>query len=199
MGKGFLQVQLYVGDFTLHGQQMAVQIMKDGEMVHIAETDEGGATELIELEAPDLTVETPVGAQTFETYDVIVPEANGFKKVSVYGVQIFDGITSVLDVHLEPLSEIGPQEINIYVPRERGASNGEAGNNEETVPTWTETPQPPYNMDASIHNLQMPGTTGTAITIDDMASDVFRKFMARPLPDNFDMTTFLLALILLKS
>jgi len=175
MGKGFLQVQLYLGDFTLHGQQMTVQIMKDDRIIHIAETDEGGATEAIGLEAPDLSAGAPAEGTPFETYDVIVPEANGFKKVSVYGVQIFDGITSVLDIHMEPLSEFGPQEINIYVPNERGVTTSDA-------------------------NIQRnEATETTSLAFDELAVEVFRKFIARPMPDNFDMTTFLLALILLKS
>jgi len=188
MGKGYLQVQLYVGDFTLHGQQMAVQIIKDGEIIHIAETDEGGATEIIGLEAPSLTSGAPAaGTQPFAAYDVIVPEASGYKKVSVYGVQIFDGITSVLDINMEPLSEVGPQEINIHVPRERGASNDMADNNLEAVPTsWAEMPK-------------NEAPCATIVTIDIMASEIFRKYMTKPLPDNFDITTFLLALMLIKN
>jgi len=179
MGKGFLQVQLYLGDFTLHGQRMAVQVMKDGVVVYAAETDEGGATEVIGLDAPDLTSGAPAESDPFETYDVIVPEANGFKKVSVYGVQIFDGITSVLDIHLEPLSEFGPQEINIYVSSERGVTATSDINTPRTEATDTTPP-----------------------AFEELALEVFRQFITkptRPLPDNFDMTTFLLALILLKS
>jgi len=125
MGTGFLKVQLYVGDYTLHGQQMAVLITKDGRVLQTLETDENGATGRITLDAPDLTPDsTAAGEALFATYDVIVPEANGYKKVSVYGVQIFDGITSILNINMEPLSETGPQEIKINVPRERGAANG---------------------------------------------------------------------------
>ena len=186
MGQGFLKVQLYTGDYALHGQQMAVQITKDGVVLHTLETDENGATERIALEAPDLSMGTTApGADLFETYDVIVPEAKGYMKVTVYGVQIFDGITSILNIHMEPLSEAGPQEIKIYVPKERGASifyeNGEPGSH-LAMPVWEAMTHPIYNKGASIRNLrtQMPRTIAAA-------------------PDNYDMTTLLLALLLLMN
>ena len=124
MGEGFLKVQLYIGDNTLHGQRMAVLITKNGKTLQTLETDENGATGRITLAAPNLTPESMAsGDELFSTYDVIVPEANGFKKVSVYGVQIFDGITSILNINMEPLTEFGPQEIEIHVPKERGATS----------------------------------------------------------------------------
>ena len=127
MGKGYLKVQLYAGDYTLHGQRMAVLITKDGKVLQTLETDENGTTGRITLDAPDLTPDSmAAGGELFTTYDVIVPEANGYKKVTVYGVQIFDGITSVLNINMEPLTETGPQEIKINVPRERGAT-GQTG------------------------------------------------------------------------
>jgi len=168
MGTGFLKVQLYIGDYTLHGQRIAVLITQDGRVLQTVETDENGTTGRITLDAPDLPPEgTVTGEALFATYDVIVPEANGYKKVSVYGVQIFDGITSILNINMEPLSETGPQEIKINVPRERGAT----------------------------------GETGTAsLGFEEPSAEVFRQGLpSRSLPQNFDMITWVLILLLLKT
>ena len=161
MGKGFLKVQLYVGDYTLHGQRMAVLITRDGKILQTLETDENGATGRITLEAPDLTPDNMAKeGEFFATYDVIVPEANGYKKVTIYGVQIFDGITSILNINMEPLSEVGPQEIKINVPRERGATSqtGAASFGFEEPSSeafWQDTPSAlskalPHNFDGII-------------------------------------------------
>jgi len=121
MGQGYLQIQLYIGDFALHGEIMTVLIKKDGEIIRTLETDINGATEMIALEAPELTPDSPAGGtDLFATYDVVVPETNGFMKVSVSGVQIYDGIPSVLSIHMEPYVEGGPPEIEIYIPLEKG-------------------------------------------------------------------------------
>jgi len=168
MGTGFLKVQLYVGDYTLHGQQIAVLITQDGRVLQTVETDENGTTGRITLDAPNLPPEgTATGEALFASYDVIVPEANGYKKVSVYGVQIFDGITSILNINMEPLSETGPQEIKINVPRERGAT----------------------------------GETSTAsLGFEEQSAEVFRQGLpSRSLPQNFDMITWILILLLLKT
>ena len=171
MGKGFLKIQLYAGDYTLHGQRMAVLIMKDGKTLHTLETDENGTTGRIPLDAPDLMPDNmPAGEEPFAAYDVIVPEANGYMKVSVYGVQIFDGITSILNINMEPLTNVGPQEIKINVPRERGA----------TSRTGT-------------------ASLGFEELSEELSSEVFRQGApSRPLPHDFDGIAWLLALLLIK-
>ena len=146
MGKGFLKIQMYVGDYALDGLSMTVMIMKNGATIYTLATDEHGSTGRIELDAPDLSAGSLAeGEELFETYDVVVPAAHGFMKVSVYGVQIFDGITSILNIHLEPLLEGGPEESTIHVPRERGVT-GEieepGGAVEPTVPTTPTAPAP---------------------------------------------------------
>ena len=121
MGQGFLKIQLHVGDFALHGQEMTVLIKKDGEILHTLLTDENGTTKEVALACPDLTIDSPsAGTDLFETYDVVVPASHGFMQVSVYGVQIFDGIHSILDIQLEPYVEGGPQEKEIIIPLEHG-------------------------------------------------------------------------------
>ena len=121
MGKGFLRIQLYVGDYTFHGERTTVLIMRDGQILHTLETDENGTTGQIALESPDITADSPASGPTlFQTYDVKVPAANGYAAVSIYGVQIFDGISSTLNIHLEPYVEGSADEIEIYIPLEHG-------------------------------------------------------------------------------
>ena len=121
MGQGTLKIQLYVGDYALHGQEMTVLIKKDGEILYSLLTNKNGATEEITLDCPCITADSPAaGASLFETYDVVVPPAHGFMQVSVYGVQIFDGIPSILNIQLEPYVEGGPEEIEINIPPEHG-------------------------------------------------------------------------------
>jgi len=120
MGIGTLKVQLYVGDFAFHGEKMTVLIKKDGKVIHTLEANENGSTGNVTLECPDIDADVSAGPSLFRTYDVVVPAANGFMKSSIYGVQIFDGIPSILNIHLDPYVESGPQEQEIYIPLEHG-------------------------------------------------------------------------------
>ena len=169
LGTGYLKIQLYDGDFTYIGQPMTVMIMKDGETVQTLQTDENGAIDRIALEAPDLNpYGQEVGEVPYEIYDVVIPEANGFMKITVHGVEIFDGITSVLNIHLERLAEGGPREKIINPERERAAAS--IGYS-EAVPVWMEMPAPG--------------------TFDEISAEAM-------LPHGFDMTFLLLLMMLLR-
>jgi len=121
MGKGFLKVQLYAGDYTVHGDATTVLIKRNGEILFTLETDENGITPTVTLESPDLINEYGLEQKAyFTTVDVVVEKAYGYMQTTIYGVQIFDGITSILDVHQDPIVEGTPEEIEIYVPREHG-------------------------------------------------------------------------------
>jgi len=188
---------------------MAVQIMKEGETLYTLETDENGAVYKVALEAPDLTSDNlPAGAQPFETYDVIVPEANGFKKVSIFGVQIFDGITSVLNIHMEPLTEFGSQEtvINLHEESSTNISYNTSTPDEyfETVPVWRETAPSTNNsgLSTSGTRTQMPRTVTantTSQVLEELILDALRPDdTGRPPADNFDIILLLLAMKLLR-
>ena len=121
MGHGSFKVQLYVGDYALHGIEMTVIIKKDGNILHTLKTDENGTTEYVTLECPCLVTTSPAaGVTLYESYDVLVPAANGFMEVKVHGVQIFDDIPSVLNIHLEPYVEGESKVIEICIRREHG-------------------------------------------------------------------------------
>ena len=50
MGSGFLRVQLYVGDYALHGDSVTVLVKKDGAILHTLQSDENGTTETVPIE-----------------------------------------------------------------------------------------------------------------------------------------------------
>ena len=135
MGEGFLKIQLYVGDFALHGDSVTVLVKRDGEILYTLQSDENGMTEVVSVESPSLegVDGLELGQQFFSTVDVEVPAAQGYRGVKVYGVQIFDGLTSILPIHLEPLMP-GESDIEIYIPREHGVDidrdNGQPDNHE---------------------------------------------------------------------
>ena len=136
MGTGFLQIQLYVSDYALHGDSVTVYVKKDGQVIHTLQTDENGKTEKISIDCPCLKNADGLGLgeEYFTTVDVEVPSAQGYQGVKIYGVQIFDGITSDLDIHLEPISGDVKEAPPIYIPREHGVDidkyNGAVGNHE---------------------------------------------------------------------
>ena len=137
MGTGFLKVQLYVGDYALHGDSVTVLIKRDGEVLYTLQSDENGTTETVSIEAPDLkdTDGLSLDKQFYSIVDVQVPKAQDYKGVKVYGVKIFDGITSILPIHMEPIAPgESTDEIEIYIPREHGVDidrdNGQPDNHE---------------------------------------------------------------------
>jgi len=122
MGRGFLEVQLYVGDYTIHGDPTTVLVKRNGDIMYTLESDENGKTATVEITCPDIP-ENDYGLDQmsyFTTVDVEVLRAHGYMGTKVYGVQIFDRITSVLDVHLEPYVDGGPDDNEINVPPEHG-------------------------------------------------------------------------------
>ena len=148
MGTGFLKIQLYLGDYALHGDSVQVLVKQNSEILHTLQTDENGKTEAVSLASPDLTdFDENTSGMVFEALcDVEVPAAQGFLGMKVRGVQIFDGITSVLNIHLEP-AEPGkpPEDIVINVPPEHGVdidrdngANAETSANAEAAPALAE-------------------------------------------------------------
>ena len=124
MGTGFLKIQLYVGDFALHGDSVTVLVKNDGAVLHTLQSDENGTTPTVPIDAPSLEdADSITDGVYFSAVDIVVPPAQGYSGTMIQGVQIFDGITSVLDVHLEPLSPDNTTDENvIFIPPERGVN-----------------------------------------------------------------------------
>lgn len=136
MGKGYLKVELFVGDQVLPVGSAAVLVKEyEGNVLHNLVTDEHGHTNTITLEAPDKNTD-PNTEPRFATYDVEVPAIKGMRRVIIHGIQIFDTITTILPVHMTPMVPGTPPAENIeeiYIPREHGVdiNRGEPGLMEE--------------------------------------------------------------------
>jgi peptidoglycan hydrolase-like protein with peptidoglycan-binding domain len=90
---------------------------KDGQVLYTVRTDESGNTEMFSLDAPDrsLTLDPCYMQPAYAVYDVRA-EADGFKSVNVYNVEIVDGEESFLNIEFHPLEQgerEGEEEIDI--------------------------------------------------------------------------------------
>lgn len=124
MGKGFLKVKLFVGDDVLPVKDAKV-LVKDtnGNIIYELVANENGITEKVPLDAPDkkYSTEPYENRPRFFVYDVEVPFVNGYKKVVVHDVEIFEGITTILPIQMHPVIKGEPDGIDeIYIPREHG-------------------------------------------------------------------------------
>lgn len=140
MGKGWLKVEVFLGDHSMPVKGAAVVIKdKRGSVLYRFITDENGLTENVAIEAPDLSeVRDPlISKQRFSTVDVEVSHSSEYEKITVHNVQIFDGIASILPVQIHPAIIGEPpkdREIDIYIPLEHGCdlpdTTAEAGREE---------------------------------------------------------------------
>ena len=112
MGLGRLKVQVHTGDDALPIDNANVLIRDtSGRILYNLTTDNSGNTESIELEAPDKshTLNPNDPGPFYGLYNVEIRKAPFITQV-VNGVQIFDGIDSVLPVNLLP-DPIAEQEL----------------------------------------------------------------------------------------
>lgn len=127
MATGKLRINLFMADDALPegGIKVLVKDPKDGSVLFELTADENGITPDIELETPDRENSmSPYGALPRATYvDVEIPAQKGMKRTIIRGVEIFDGITSILPVQLRPAIEGDTAEQNteeIYIPQQHG-------------------------------------------------------------------------------
>lgn len=126
MGKGFLKITLFAGDDVLPVKNAKVFVKDtEGNILYTLVADENGLVRTVSLDAPDkkYSLDPANKLLCFSAYDVEVLPADGYKKVIVHDVQIFDTETSILPVHLHP-EIVGdtPQENTdeIFIPPEHG-------------------------------------------------------------------------------
>jgi len=120
MGMGHLKVQVHTADDALPVENANVTI-KDtfGRILYNLTTDSSGNTESVELYAPDKSQTLSPNAQGpyYGIYDVEIRKLPYFVTQIERGVQIFDGIDSVLPVNLVPSTTPSVEEINTnYIP-----------------------------------------------------------------------------------
>jgi len=126
MGLGYLKVILYAGHTALHIIDDFVLIRNsEGKVIYELRTNEHGTTATVPFSAPDRQYSRiPFTAMPrFSTVDVETSTLQGYKKVIIRGVQIFDTITSILSIQLHPLLSTDSPELDIeqyFMPAEHG-------------------------------------------------------------------------------
>jgi len=125
MATGYLQIELFSGERDYPVTSEHIEIRKGGEVIHTLQTDKNGMTEKITLAAPCLAdCDRITYPPARDRYDVMICGGDLFRRVMIYGVQIFDGETSILAHEMYPLFPGEKREDNIEeinVPYEHGA------------------------------------------------------------------------------
>ena len=96
MGIGFLEMNLYVGNYLLPVENITVLINDDsGNIVYESTTDKYGKIEEIPLPAPDAPEE-------WALYNIEVAKQKNYQKIIIHGVEIFNKQTTVLPIKMYP-------------------------------------------------------------------------------------------------
>ena len=110
-GKGKLVVRVYTSQAELPVEDATVVVTQKSpggkyKLLSVQATDSSGTTQPITIPTPLLGESTHPGAQIppFAVCDVWA-EHPGYAMMLVEGVQIFDGVETLQDIELEPLTE----------------------------------------------------------------------------------------------
>ena len=119
MGSGTLKVNVFLGEQVFPVKsEITVRDIK-GEVVVTHFTCDNG-----KCPGPKLPAPSPDSNPPFYSYDVtVVPTDENLRKVTVHGVQIFDGVETYLPVHIHPaLSGVETQQSaeDIFIPGYHG-------------------------------------------------------------------------------
>ena len=109
VGTLFAKVTAGRGTFPLEGVTVYVRDYRDGsegELLYTLKTGSDGLTPSVRLSAPDKSSSLSPGgtALPYSEY-VITAQKSGFNTVENVGVPIFDGIVSIQNVDMVPLTE----------------------------------------------------------------------------------------------
>jgi len=120
MGKGHLILQVRTDEDALPIPNAHVILRKrDGKPLFETFTDANGNTEPLELEAPDkaLTLDENHTKPAYSEWQIDVSK-EGFVTSHIHNVEIIDGETAVLPVHLHPLVDKpnAPHDEDTYIP-----------------------------------------------------------------------------------
>jgi peptidoglycan hydrolase-like protein with peptidoglycan-binding domain len=127
MGKGNLRINLYYTNETKPVGNLTILVKNpDGDyVIYELITDGNGITTTVELDAPDkVSSLAPYNNQPrCGKYDVELPTQNGYKRIIVRGVEIFDGETSILPIQILSATsgDTPEQDIEeIFIPEKHG-------------------------------------------------------------------------------
>ena len=113
-----IQVTSTVGLIPVDNAKITISYTGDpGNALEQVSTDAEGQSEVLTLAAPPLeySMEPEQSAQPYAEYTVEV-EADGYRPVSIEGVDVFSGELSLQNVRMEPL-EVSEQDMkNIVIP-----------------------------------------------------------------------------------
>lgn len=117
--KGTMRVQVTSAVGLIPVEDARVRISYTGDPESTLEqisTDADGQSEVLTLSAPPLeySMEPEQPVQPYAEYNVEV-EAEGYRPVSIEGVDVFSGELSLQDVRMEPI-EVSEEEKNIVIP-----------------------------------------------------------------------------------
>ncbi len=106
MGMGYLKLEVFTGNEALPVGQARVAVKSnDGRILYELRTDANGATDTVQMAAPNKenSLDPYSQGEPYSTCDVEV-SADGFDTTIIRGVQIFDTETSILPINMIPLS-----------------------------------------------------------------------------------------------
>jgi len=118
MGKGHLQTRVFWGNQLFPARSDVEVRDAKGQVLVNHTTCENGHCPGLEVYAPPRDSHPP-----FALYDVtITPHDKGLRPVTVHGVQVFDGVNTVLPVHVHPTVGVPGQDKmeEIYIPQYHG-------------------------------------------------------------------------------
>jgi len=108
MGTGFLEIVATAAEEGLPVAGAKVTVSSGGNILYELTTDESGLTKTVPLEAPakELTLDPSYEGVPYSVCDVKV-EAQNYMTITITGVEILDGETSILPVFMVPCLEEG--------------------------------------------------------------------------------------------
>ena len=107
---GYIQIRAFTSQAQIPLQEVAVTITaQDGTAVAMRLTDRSGKTDPVALPTPSVSEsQSPQGGKPFTTVNVHA-QRNRYEAFTSDSVQIFPGVTTVLELEMIPLSELPEQ------------------------------------------------------------------------------------------
>ncbi|MDR2751619.1 MAG: peptidoglycan-binding protein, partial [Clostridiales bacterium] len=119
MNIGYLTVILRMASGALPAANMKVQIKgASGNVLYDLTTGADGSTEQVALETAEETF--GLGRHPIGFYDVEIPPSGGLSALSIKGVEVYEGVASVLPVTVTSFTGEDMSK-NIFLPKEHGA------------------------------------------------------------------------------
>ena len=136
MGKGYLTVRLTTAESALPIEGAKVEIFDmDKNLLHTLYTDKSGLTDKVELPAPPMQTQFDpnLAVRPYSRYIVEIT-AEGYNKIAIHGVQIYDNSASDLPLDLTPLKPGEVPHTDEYDIGENALEQNPGRQNQESAP-----------------------------------------------------------------